>query len=79
MDRFTSKRNAKPSWINNDMVAFFYKLATELSKTGEIWHVDHIVPIRSKKVCGLHWEGNLQLLKKHENLSKNNHRWPDMP
>lgn len=41
--------------------------------------VDHIVPIKSKLVCGLHVEHNLQLLTKTANSSKGNRVWPDMP
>ena len=78
--RRSKKLLATPKWINVDLVNNIYKKALE--KTDEIgasYHVDHIVPLRSKIVCGLHWEGNLQILSREKNFSKSNHWWPDMP
>ncbi len=57
-----------------------YLLAVDRSiKTGVPHEVDHIVPLQSKVVCGLHNEFNLRVITRRENLSKKNYFWPDMP
>lgn len=78
--RRAAKRNAAVPWANQSKVEAIYAKAKELSdQLGEPFHVDHIVPITSDLVCGLHWEGNLQILRGFDNLSKGNKTWPDMP
>jgi|ERR1700679_863504 len=71
---------ATPDWANREAIFKIYeecRMTSEL--TGEEYHVDHIVPLRSKLVCGLHVEWNLQVIEGSENKRKGNRRWPDMP
>ncbi len=78
----TVKRNsqkllATPSWARPDKILQLYTEANKLSKeTGIKYQVDHIVPLRSKLVCGLHCEDNLQVIPAIENNKKGNRYWP---
>ena len=47
--------------------------------TGLAWEVDHIVPLQSKIVFGLHNEFNLAVIPAAINRRKSNRVWPDMP
>lgn len=78
--RRAAKKQATPSWANQNEIKAMYRHAALLRlETGSEYHVDHIVPLQSPIVCGLHWEGNLQVLLGTENRKKQNSYWPDMP
>lgn len=85
MNAALAKRRAKqklatPAWANQFFIDEVYRLAGLRTKlTGYTWHVDHIVPIKSKTVCGLHVEHNLRVVPAVVNQSKSNRYWPDMP
>jgi hypothetical protein len=75
--RRATKRNATPSWANKAAIAQIYAEALWLQDfTGEPYHVDHIVPLKSDFVCGLHVPANLQTLPGVENIAKSNRSWP---
>lgn len=74
------KLRATPAWADLDAIRAIYAEAKRLQqKTGCKMHVDHIVPLVSKIVCGLHVPWNLQVLPDKDNHRKSNKRWPDMP
>lgn len=74
------QKMATPKWANKRLIALVYRRAVKLDKTaGSKWHVDHIIPLNSPLVCGLHVDANLQVIPEIENLRKNNRHWPDMP
>jgi hypothetical protein len=72
--RRAAKLQAAPSWANKKTIDMIYIIANICNKT-----VDHIVPLQSSVVCGLHWEANLQLLTQQENNSKYNKHDFDTP
>jgi hypothetical protein len=78
--RRASKRNATVTWADKVKISKIYERCEFINRdVNEPHHVDHIVPLQSPLVCGLHNEFNLQILTAKENLSKCNRIWPDMP
>lgn len=72
-------RQATPSWANENKILKIYALSKRLNAISpRKFHVDHIVPLRGKTVCGLHNEFNLMIVSANDNLKKSNKTWPDM-
>ena len=64
--RRATKLKATPNWADLEAIKEIY------ISCPKGYHVDHIVPLQSDLVCGLHCEFNLQHLNAHDNLSKGN-------
>jgi len=60
------KLKAIPKWCNLNRIKEIYK------NCPKGYHVDHIVPLQGKNVCGLHVENNLQYLTAEQNIIKGN-------
>jgi len=62
-----------PRWANQFFIDEIYDHRFRLEKAlGVPMEVDHIVPLVSETVCGLHWEGNLRIIPRTSNRSKGN-------
>jgi len=76
--RRAAKLQATPkSWGDDELNSFIIEEAYALAKlrsgiTNIKWHVDHIIPLKNNKVCGLHVYNNLRVIPEKQNLSKNN-------
>ena len=58
-----------------DNILSVYKERDKVTKqTGVEHHVDHIVPLLGKNVCGLHVPWNMQILPAKQNRIKSN-KW----
>tara|TARA_R100000734_G_C3309816_1_gene100526 strand:- start:241 stop:966 length:726 start_codon:yes stop_codon:yes gene_type:complete len=64
--RRAAKLNAIVAWTNLEKIKEIYK------NCPKGYHVDHIVPLQGKNVCGFHVENNLQYLIAKKNISKGN-------
>lgn len=71
--RMEAIKRATPSWFEKNKVAGKYKTAKRLSELTGIPHsVDHIIPLRSPIVCGLHCNDNLRVITLEDNMRKLN-------
>jgi hypothetical protein len=62
---------ATPAWADHAQIATFYAEAQRKTvETGVRYSVDHVVPLKGKRVCGLHVQFNLAVIPYVENCRK---------
>lgn len=69
--RQAAKLQRTPAWADLKAIEAFYIACPEG------FQVDHVVPLRGRRVSGLHVLHNLQYLPKHENMAKGNRHESD--
>lgn len=68
--------DATPPWLTHEdraaITEIYFQAVAISMETGIEHHVDHIVPIAGRNVCGLHVPWNLRVIPAADNLSKSN-------
>lgn len=73
-------KRATPPWADLRAIERLYERAARLTRTTGIdHHVDHIFPLQSEWVCGLHVESNLQVIAALPNQIKGNRQESEIP
>lgn len=74
--RKASKLNRTPAWLTDFdklYIECLYQVAAMRTReSGQVWHVDHVIPLQGKTVSGLHVPSNLRVIPATENLRKHN-------
>jgi hypothetical protein len=75
--RNTRAKQARVLW-DKELTDFVTSESHNLRRLRDVhtkisWHVDHIIPLKGKLVCGLHVWNNLAVIPKVNNLRKGNY------
>jgi hypothetical protein len=66
------KSQRVPAWAERDAIRAIYDECAALNRAGKRMHVDHIIPLKGKRVSGLHVAANLRIIPARENIAKSN-------
>jgi hypothetical protein len=75
--KYTAKRRTQIMRAPDELTDFIMEEMAMMAETrkelyGFDWHIDHVVPLNGKNVCGLHTWRNLELIPAYHNLRKSN-------
>ena len=74
-------KKATPPWYKSerDLISWMYREVKARNRLAGYnkYSVDHIIPFKNKKVCGLHTISNMQIITLKENLEKGNKLLPE--
>lgn len=72
--RYELQKLATPAWASYRKIENLYRERDRLNKRfGFIcFHVDHVIPLKGKRVCGLHVHDNLRVIRARANILKGN-------
>lgn len=74
--RHTAKMQRTPAWLTKHdklhIKCLYQVAAMRTRESGQVWHVDHVIPLQGEDVCGLHVPSNLQIIPAVDNMSKGN-------
>jgi hypothetical protein len=81
-ERELKQKSATPKWLSEGhkkQIHAIYEHAKDCSVvSGEVYEVDHIIPLQGKNISGLHVPWNLQVLPMDVNRAKSNKYDPDI-
>lgn len=72
--RVAAQLNRLPKWADHTAIRLIYRTAdvAKITFPEVAIHVDHDVPLRGRRVSGLHVHNNLRIVSAKENMSKGN-------
>ena len=76
LKRLRQMKSATPPWFDREEVRKLEAKRDRLNRErpeDAPWHIDHVVPLQHRWVCGLHVHTNMRVIPGRGNIAKSNH------